>query len=179
MTDTARSGGAHGRPGRARDGISVRHSAISGALLGVALMAAADEIVFHQILGWHHFYDRSTPALGLASDGLLHTAELLILVAGFTLLADVRRRHAFARRHFWAALLLGAGGFQLFDGLINHKVFRIHQIRYDVHILPYDLAWIGGALAFLVAGAVLWWSARREVQAGTRVDSPGGARADG
>ena len=152
------------RPGDTYGGISVRHSAISGALLGVALMAAIDEIVFHQILGWHHFYDRSTPAVGLASDGLLHTAELLVLVAGFALLADVRRRHALAVRHFWAALLMGAGGFQLFDGLVNHKVFRVHQIRYDVDVWPYDLAWIAGALVFLVAGALLWWSARRSAR---------------
>jgi uncharacterized membrane protein len=145
----------------------VRHSAASGALLGVALMSAVDEIVFHQILGWHHFYDRSTPAVGLASDGLLHTAELLVLVAGFALLADVHRRHAFAARYFWAALLLGAGGFQLFDGLINHKVFRVHQVRYDVDILPYDLAWNGGAVVFLIAGAVLWWSARQTAHSGT------------
>ena len=154
MADARRAVGA-------RDGISVRHSAISGVLLGVAFMAAVDEIVFHQILGWHHFYDRSTPAVGLASDGLLHTAELLVLVAGFALLADVRRRHALATRHFWAALLLGAGGFELFDGLIDHKVFHIHQIRYDVDLLPYDLAWIAGALVFLAVGAVLWWSAER------------------
>ncbi|MEU5840624.1 DUF2243 domain-containing protein [Rhodococcus sp. NPDC047139] len=158
------------RPVSARDGISVRHSAISGALLGVALMAAVDEIVFHQILGWHHFYDRSTPAIGLASDGLLHTAELLVLVAGFALLADVRRRHALAVRHFWAALLLGAGGFQLFDGLVNHKVFRIHQIRYDVDVLPYDLAWIAGAVVFLIAGAVLWWSTKRTPRTAATTD---------
>ncbi|UYP19795.1 DUF2243 domain-containing protein [Rhodococcus sp. Z13] len=149
----------------------MRHSAISGALLGVAFVAAIDEIVFHQILGWHHFYDRSTPAVGLASDGLLHTAELLVLVAGFALLADVHRRHALAVRHLWAALLMGAGAFQLFDGLVNHKVFRVHRIRYDVDVLPYDLAWLGAAAVLLIAGAVLWWSARRSART---TELPGG-----
>ncbi|MFN2494596.1 MAG: DUF2243 domain-containing protein [Pseudonocardiaceae bacterium] len=66
------------------------------AVIGAAVMAAVDEIVFHQILGWHHFFDRSTPAVGLLSDGLLHTAELLGLVVGFVLYADLRRRHALA-----------------------------------------------------------------------------------
>src|SRR5688500_18633970 len=69
-------------------------SLVSAALIGVALMAAVDEIVFHQLLGWHHFFDRSTPAIGLLSDGLLHTAELLALVAGFVMWADLRRRRA-------------------------------------------------------------------------------------
>lgn len=40
-------------------------------VIGVAMMAAVDEIVFHQPLGWHHFYDRSTTSVGLTSDGLL------------------------------------------------------------------------------------------------------------
>lgn len=137
-------------------------------MLGVGLMAAIDEIVFHQILGWHHFFDRSTPAIGLLSDGLLHTAELLLLVGGFTLLADLRRRHALATRHFWAAVTLGLGGFQLFDGLIDHKVLRTHQIRYGVELLPYDLAWNGAGLALLMAGVLLMVWASRERGLGVR-----------
>jgi uncharacterized membrane protein len=128
---------------------------LSGAVLGVAFMAAIDEIVFHQILGWHHFFDRSTPAIGLLSDGLLHTAELLLLVGGFVLFADLRRRQALAPGHFWAALLMGMGGFQVFDGLVDHKVLRTHQIRYGVDLLPYDIAWVGTGALLLVIGAVL------------------------
>ncbi len=58
-----------------------RRSLAFCALLGAAVMAALDEIVFHQILAWHHFYDRSTLPVGLLSDGLLRTAELLGLIA--------------------------------------------------------------------------------------------------
>ncbi len=125
------------------------------ALIGIGLMAAVDEIVFHQILAWHHFYDRSTGDIALMSDGLLHAAELVILVAGFFLFADLRRKDALAPRSAWAGLLLGLGGFQLFDGIINHKVLRLHQVRYDVDTLPYDLAWNGAGLALLLVGVVL------------------------
>jgi len=52
-------------------------------LIGIGLMAAVDEIVFHQVLSWHHFYDRATPPIALLSDGLLHSAELMLLIAGF------------------------------------------------------------------------------------------------
>ncbi|WP_143101915.1 DUF2243 domain-containing protein [Amycolatopsis marina] len=55
-------------------------------------MAALGEIVFHQILAWHHFYDRSTRPIGLLSSGLWHTAELLGLVAGFVLYAGTSPR---------------------------------------------------------------------------------------
>jgi uncharacterized membrane protein len=125
------------------------------ALIGVGLMAAIDEIVFHQVLSWHHFYDRSTSDVALMSDGFLHAAELVVLVAGFFLFADLRRRHALAGRSAWAGLFLGMGGFQLFDGVVDHKVLRVHQVRYGVDTLPYDLAWNVGALLLLVVGVVL------------------------
>lgn len=63
-------------------------------MIGVGVMAAVDEIVFHQILAWHHFYDRSTAQIGLLSDGLLHAAEVVLIVAGFFLVADLRHRRA-------------------------------------------------------------------------------------
>jgi hypothetical protein len=53
-------------------------------------MAAIDQIIFHQILAWHHFYDWSTPAIGIMSDGFLHAAELLAIAAGGFLFADLR-----------------------------------------------------------------------------------------
>lgn len=136
------------------------HSVGAAALIGIGVMAAVDEIVFHQLLAWHHFYDRSTTRIGLLSDGLLHATELLLLVAGFFLLADLRRRSTLHVRRGWAGFLLGAGGFQLFDGVIVHKVLRLHQIRYEVEILPYDLAWNGFAVALLVAGVALAMTGR-------------------
>ncbi|MGK5637533.1 DUF2243 domain-containing protein [Streptomyces sp. URMC 126] len=141
-----------------------RRSTAVGALLGVGVMAAVDEIVFHQILHWHHFFDRSTRGLGLVSDGLLHTGELLALVAACFLLADLGRRRALAAAHARAGCLLGAGAFQLWDGTVDHKVLRVHQIRYGVDVTAYDWAWNGAGLLLLAAGALL------AVRAGGRGD---------
>ncbi|MFD7701786.1 DUF2243 domain-containing protein [Streptomyces caelestis] len=125
-------------------------------------MAAVDEIVFHQILHWHHFYDRSTSGVGLVSDGFLHTAELLALVAGFFLFADLRRRHALSPAHARGGFLLGLGAFQVFDGVVDHKLLRLHQIRYGVDVTPYDWAWNLAGLALLLAGlGVVVRAARR------------------
>lgn len=137
-----------------------KRSTWAGALLGIGVIAALDELIFHQILGWHHFYDRSTPAVGLLSDGFLHAAELILLVAGFFLALGLQRRRQLSSRHAWAGFFLGLGGFQLFDGLINHKVLRIHQIRYDVDLLPYDLIWNVFAATILLVGLALWRRAR-------------------
>ncbi len=123
-------------------------------------MAAIDEIVFHQLLHWHHFYDRSTPEVSLVSDGALHAAELMVLVAGFFLHADMRRRGTLDAAHARAGAFLGLGGFQLWDGIIDHKVLRTHQIRYEVDIAPYDVAWNAGGAVLLVIGIVLLVRAR-------------------
>ncbi|GLZ57093.1 MULTISPECIES: DUF2243 domain-containing protein [Micromonospora] len=145
-----------------RRAVDVRASTLVGVLIGIAIMAAVDEIVFHQLLAWHHFYDRSTPSVALLSDGLLHAAELIILVGGFFWFADLRRRRALSNRPAWGGFLLGAGGFQVFDGIVDHKVLRLHQIRYGVHLLPYDVLWIASGVVLLLAGAaVLWWARSR------------------
>jgi uncharacterized membrane protein len=136
-------------------------SLLVAAMIGIGVTAAVDEIVFHQILAWHHFYDRSTGSVALLSDGLLHSAELIILVAGFFLAADLARRSALERISAWAGLFLGMGGFQLFDGIVDHKLLRVHQIRYGVELAPYDVAWNIAAVVLLVVGAALATRARR------------------
>jgi uncharacterized membrane protein len=106
-----------------------RRSIWSGVLAGVGLVAFIDETVFHQLLHWHHFYDKFTLAVGLVSDGLFHAGGFIVMVAGLFLLADAHRRGGFVPKRWWGGLLLGAGGFQLYDGIVQHKLLGLHQIR--------------------------------------------------
>jgi uncharacterized membrane protein len=119
----------------------VTRSLWSGVLVGVGVAGFVDETIFHQLLHWHHFYDRSTPTAGLVSDGLFHALSWFCVVGGLFLLADLRRRAGLSRARWWSGMLLGLGGFQLYDGTIQHKLMRLHQIRYHVTIWPYDVAW--------------------------------------
>ena len=132
-----------------------RRLLVSGLLLGAGVMGALDEIVFHQLLHWHHFYDRAGGTAGLVSDGLLHAATLSATVAGLALLADLRRRRAFAAARWWGTVLLGAGAFQLWDGVVDHKVLRVHQVRYGVDLTGYDVGWIAAAVLLLAGGGLL------------------------
>ena len=52
----------------------------------------------------------------------------------------------------------------LFDGVVNHKVLRLHQIRYGVHLLPYDLPWNAFAVIVLAAGFFVLHRARSTPQ---------------
>ena len=124
-------------------------------------MAGIDEIVFHQLLQWHHFFDHATPTVGIVSDGLLHAAELLAIVIGTFLLVDLAHSRRLAIHWAWAGFFFGLGGFQLFDGIVSHKILRIHQIRYGVDLFVYDLTWILSALTLLLVGMWLYRRARR------------------
>ena len=44
--------------------VDSRKTVFSGVLVGVGVAGFVDETVFHQILHWHHFYDKSTPTWG-------------------------------------------------------------------------------------------------------------------
>ena len=132
-----------------------RRSIWSGVLAGVGLVAFIDETVFHQLLHWHHFYDRSTLAVGLVSDGLFHAGGFIAVVGGLFLLADAHRRGSFVSKRWWGGLLIGVGGFQLYDGIVQHKLLGLHQIRYHVPIWPYDLTWNITAFIMILAGVLL------------------------
>lgn len=127
----------------------------SGVLFGIGLMALIDEIIFHQLLQWHHFYDDSTTQVGIFSDGILNAFALFAVVGVLFMYADLRRKHTVHMLKWIASVLIGTGSFQLFDGLINHKLLRIHQVRYTVEILPYDLAWNTAGFILLTSGILL------------------------
>lgn len=127
---------------------AVLRTLTAGMLLGLGVVAFADEVIFHQILHWHHFYDKSTTDIGLVSDGLFHAFSWFATVAALLLIVRLVRDRAFNGLTFTAGWLVGAGFFQLYDGIVQHKLLGLHQIRYGVELLPYDATWnvIGSAV---------------------------------
>lgn len=132
-----------------------RRNMWSGILFGVGLIAFIDETVFHQLLRWHHFYDKSTTDIGLISDGIFHAFSWFATIAGLFLFADLRRRNGLIFQRWLGGVLLGVGVFQLYDGIIQHKWMRIHQIRYVDNVIVYDIVWNVGALIILLIGIYL------------------------
>ncbi len=151
-------------PAATRSG-SPSRTAVSGALLGVGLAGFVDEAVFHQILHWHHFYDRSTLDAGLVSDGFFHAFTWFATVAGLFLLGNLRHAADVSWPRWWGGVLAGAGAFQLYDGLVHHKLLRLHQVRYGVELTPYDVSWNLAGAVLLAAGVVLLLRTRRPATA--------------
>ncbi|WP_039067234.1 DUF2243 domain-containing protein [Staphylococcus shinii] len=136
----------------------------SGILFGLGVAAFIDEVVFHQLLAWHHFYDKSSMAIGLVSDGLFHAFSWFATVASLFLLADIKRRNSFWVKRWVSGTLLGLGFFQLYDGLIQHKIFQIHQIRYEVNVLPYDIVWNAIAVIILIVGFIVFIQTQKYIR---------------
>jgi uncharacterized membrane protein len=155
-------------------------SIASGVFTGIGIAGFVDETVFHQLLHWHHFWDGGSQSAGLVSDGFFHAGSWFSIVAGLFWFADLRRRAAWQPRAWAGGVLLGAGGFQLYDGLVQHKLLGLHQIRYHVTIWPYDLVWNTLAAIMMVLGAVFVLQSRRRavLAAGVAADSAVG-RGDG
>jgi uncharacterized membrane protein len=130
---------------------------LPGLLIGIGLAGTLDEVILHQLLGWHHFYDRSTNAVGVISDGIFHALSTAVLTAGFF---SLLRRRVELRSGWGRALagwiLVGAGGFNLYDGTIQHKLLRLHQVREGAgDPLPYDLTFISIALLTALIGLLI------------------------
>lgn len=158
--------GGKGMEARGSKNMHLGRNTWSGILFGIGLVAFIDEAVFHQLLHWHHFYDRSTTSAGLVSDGIFHAFSWFATVAALFMAADLRRRNTWLVKRWVGGVLLGGGIFNLYDGTIQHKLFKLHQIRYGVDLLPYDLIWNGAALLLVIAGTVLTYQTRHAVKGG-------------
>jgi uncharacterized membrane protein len=137
-----------------------RRQGVAGLLLGVGFGGLVDGIVLHQILQWHHMLTNTGdhPAdtvLGLEqntlADGLFHAATWICLLAGVLL---ARRAWGAGEpgpsmRFLTGTLLAGWGLFNLVEGLIDHHLLAVHDVRDDVA----DPRWWN--LGFLAFGAVL------------------------
>jgi uncharacterized membrane protein len=142
---------------------ALRSLLLTGVLLGIGTAGALDEILLHQLLQWHNFYVHTSTAGRIISDGLFHLLSFALLMTGALRLWSQRREisQLGSARPLLAGLLIGAGGFNLYDGTIQHKVLRLHPVREGVaNQLPYDIAFNGIALLLLLGGWLLWRNSR-------------------
>ena len=133
---------------------------VAGVLLGVGFGGFVDGIVLHQVLQWHHMLTSTgdNPADTVAgleantvADGLFHMATWLFLVAGVVVLRKAWASGRPAPR--WpaqlGAMMIGWGLFNLVEGIVDHHLLNVHDVRDDVA----DPLWWN--LGFLAFGAVL------------------------
>ncbi len=107
-------------------------------LLGIGLGGLIDGIVFHEILQWHNMFSSAVPPTDLdrirfnvLADGLFQAAAWLVTLFGLLLLwRSVRsgRSDRFSTGAF-GVLLAGFGLFNLVEGVVNHHILKLHNVR--------------------------------------------------
>jgi len=130
----------------------------AGAVLGLGLGGFFDGIVLHQILQWHHmltsagYSSRTVGGLEVNTlgDGLFNATTYILTMTGIALLwrAGQRSDVPWSLPTFLGAILMGAGIFNLVEGIIDHHILGIHHVKSG----PNELAW---DLGFLLLGAVM------------------------
>jgi uncharacterized membrane protein len=145
-----------------------------GLLLGIGLGGFVDGIVLHQILQWHHMLTAtdeypSTTIGGLEAntlaDGLFHAATWVIVLIGtlVTVKAWQQGRLAPPWRVHLGLLLVGWGGFNLVEGIVDHHLLQVHHVRDDVGSpLSWDLGFLAISAILVMVGFGLSRSAFRE-----------------
>ncbi|MFN6539389.1 MAG: DUF2243 domain-containing protein [Nostoc sp. EkiNYC01] len=135
---------------------------IAGIVLGLGLGGFLDGILLHQLLQWHHMLSNIRPLTNVANqdlnmvwDGLFHAFDWLLTVVGIILLwrAGGRDDVPWSSQTFVGSILVGAGLFDLVEGLIDHQILGIHHVKPG----PNQLAWDVGFLAFGALLAVIGW----------------------
>ena len=146
----------------------------AGILLGLGLGGFVDGIVLHQLLQWHHMLSSVRPAttvselkLNMVWDGLFDASTWILTVIGIILLWRAGQRHdvPWSSKTFVGSILLGAGIFNLVEGLIDHQILGIHHVKPG----PNELAWDLGFLAIGAILAVIGWILLRAGQQDTTV----------
>lgn len=146
-------------------------------LLGAGLGGFVDGILLHQILRWHHLLSSRPDAdltANLFADGLFHAAAWLAVLAGVLWLWR-RTQHHPPVRLSWATLggpmLAGWGLFNLVEGLVNHHLLDLHNVRPGPHQTTYDIGFLVLGALLLLGGLGWYWrnATRRRPAAGSRL----------
>jgi uncharacterized membrane protein len=126
-----------------------------GLVLGAGLAALTDGVVFHQLLQWHHMasdLDSAANFPGLrfnvTLDGALHAGALALILAGLALLWSARHRVRTPEvtRRFWGSIIVGFGGFNVIEGVIDHHILGLHHVNETVAPAEWPM-WDYGFLA--------------------------------
>lgn len=140
---------------------------IAGIFLGMGLAGFFDGIILHQILQWHHMLTAVRPIRTLADlqlntlwDGFFHLLALALSGGGLGLLWRATQQELHLNRSqslqlLGSTILLGFGGFNLIEGLIDHQILGIHHVKSGPHQLFWDLSFLGIAALCLLTG-LLW-----------------------
>ena len=124
---------------------------VAGILMGIGMGGFVDGITLHQIAQWHNMLSNVVPPhtmdsmrVNMAWDGFFHALTWLITLVGILQL----RSAAYARepipwaQAFTGQLILGWGMFNLVEGIIDHQILGLHNVREVTNYTVYNLTFL-------------------------------------
>jgi uncharacterized membrane protein len=150
----------------------------AGTVIGIGLGGFADGIALHQIAQWHNMGSAVLPPVTMEAmsrnmtwDGLFHAATWIITLIGVLMLWSEGRdgRAPRSGRVFAGEMLLGWGGFNLIEGIIDHHLLQLHHVRDMPQRVPiYDWIFLAvGGVGLAVLGWVLLQSETKRFSSGS------------
>ena len=155
-----------------------------GLLLGAGIAGFVDGIVLHQVLQWHHLLSSTgSDRLGVDPqptdtvaglevntlwDGLFHLLSLAAVLAGLVLLHRRTAHRPSDGRSLLGPVLIGAGSFNVVEGLVDHHLLGVHHVRDPdqvADVLPWDLGFLAIGAALAVAGVLVHRARLRTLEA--------------
>ena len=121
----------------ATDAGARRRLLLSGGTIGFGLGAIVDVVLFHLIFQTHHLlsgvydpYSLDGLRTNVMFDGLFTLGMLAVSGVGFALLwrlvNGTERR--FSTTYLVGAIVVGAGAFNVVDGVVSHYVLDLHNV---------------------------------------------------
>jgi uncharacterized membrane protein len=146
---------------------------VAGLLIGIGMGGFVDGIVLHQIAQWHNMLSNIVPPhtmndmrVNMTWDGLFHALTWIITLVGILLL----RSAAYAGtaipslQAFTGQLIMGWGVFNLVEGVIDHQILGVHNVREVPNATVYNLTFLAvGGVLFILIGWLLMRAGSRAV----------------
>ncbi len=131
-------------------------------ILGIGIGGFIDGIVLHQILQWHEMLSAKIPptnyvakSVNMFWDGIFHFFTLVVTAIGIVRLWQLLHRKEINRSGYLLSggLLMGWGLFNLIEGVIDHHILKLHNVR-EVSSAPevWNFGFLTFAVVLLAAG---------------------------
>ena len=147
----------------------------AGVLLGLGQAGFFDGIFFHQLLQWHHMFTNiasSETVAGLElnnlGDGIFHVVDWLLTLAGIIVLWNAVKQDSTSLNTsaLIGSFCIGAGMFNIVEGILSHHVFQIHHVKPGSHQLAWDLGFIAVGIVSVAIGWLILQGAESAEVAG-------------
>jgi len=132
-------------------------------VLGMGIGGFIDGIIMHQVLQWHGMFSNIVPpdtvsskSINMFWDGIFHLFTLTMVVIGILLLKNIIRKTVDgSSRVLTGGLLAGWGIFNLVEGIINHHILKIHNVREVPDPDPWNFGFLAISTVMVVAGFII------------------------